>query len=637
MKDAFKLILAVAVAAAVFAGCSKPDNGSTSIDVPTSGGKVTVGGVTLDIPEGALEAPVKVEAKVLDELGAGLARPFDALAFVEFGPEGTRFAKSVTVTLPVKGTPVDRKLMAYYYNESEKIWTSVGEARPTAGGASFEIDHFSLYAVSGHYNYVNEWSSSLAGKVKEGLSDAEIFEQFKSRIDANIQDLFSWDITGGRYYRVTSFSEKYMYDINGKEGQGVYQIGDAVENWAGYHDSCGENLVYMSETQSMKHLDYNEFQKAMSENQEVCSSDFSRELHLVPSVLTASVSGELKKKGDTATIRFKAAAKTTGETVELKVYHSCVGFTSGYSDTTPNGSYDRIVELPYDDPTLGSNPPMAGQQLKVKASDASALKISAESVETNDEGEAVVTVTALKDNASGSVTATYDYNGGADSDHSEVTVSVGGGNDGDWHVTGILSDIRGESIFGISASVDVSFEFSFNPDKPEKVNMYGESLEVVPATFRISASNAHISPQGYYDMGVLGRGVYTISNVTCKTLTDIKGFVTVENGVACAVAYDMANPVDPVFVTYDVLTEVYSGNDLISSESETEEWGAPSQYSFPLKEGHYTNPIVLSTDNAETAMTDTKNFYVMLLSGNLIGMSEDSVLTGDIVVSAPKK
>lgn len=636
-EKAFNLILAAVLAVAVSAGCSKPDSGSTGVDVPTSGGRVTVGGVTFDIPDGALQAPVKVEARVLDERGVGLARPFDALTFVELGPEGTRFNKSVTVTLPVNGIPVDRKMMAYYYNESEKIWTAVGEARATADGASFDIDHFSIYAIGGHCDYVNGWASSLAGKVNDGLSDAAIFEQFKSRIDASIDDLFSWDIIGGRYYRVTSYSEKYMYDIGGREGQGVYQIGDAVENWAGYHDMCGENLVYMSETQSLKHLDYNEFQKALSENQEVCSTDFSRELHLVPAVLTASVSGSLKKKGDTATIRFKAAAKTTGETVELKVYHSCVGFTSGYSDTTPDGACDRIVKLPYDDPALGSNPPMTGQTLKVEVSNSSALKVSAESVWTDENGEAVITVTALKDNASGSVTATYDYNGGADSDHSEVTVSVGGEEDGDWHVAGILSDIRGESIFGISASVDVSFEFSFNPDKPEKVSIYGESMEVVPATFKIVASNAHISPQGYYDMENLGRGVYTISNVTCKTLTDIKGFVTVENGVACAVAYDMANPVDPVFITYDVLTEIYSGNDLIVSESKTEEWGAPAQYSFPLREGHYTSPIVLTTGNAGTAMTDTKNFYVMLLSGNLIGMSEDSVLTGDIVVSAPGK
>lgn len=514
------------------------------------------------------------------------------------------------------------------------------ETKSNAGGASFDTDHSSLYPIGSKYDYVNGWAEPLAEKVRSGMSDEAIFRQFKNRIESSLEDLFSWDIIGGRYYRVSRYSEWYMYSIDGKEGQGNYQIGVSNDNWAGYHDNASLNLRYMSETQSYEKLDHNEFQKAKDDRDDVCSSDFERELRLVPSVMTASASGELKKKGDQVTVRVRLAAKTTGETEEMKVFHSCVGFTSGYEDTTPDGTYDRLIKIPHDDPRLGENPPMAGQTLRLKVSDSSALKLSADEVETSPEGEAVVIVTALKDNASGEVIATYDYSGVAESDHSEASVHVGE-SDGTWYVSGKISDVRGKSMFGISTRIDIEFEFSFNLDEVENFAIEGKSTEGSPAEFRFIPSNIQISRKGSSRNGTVMEQ-YSISDVTPRPLENVKGYVTrYTDGVCFALAYDTAANNSPVIATYNVHCDCFcrvGPAKVKTSDDYTDKWDAPFQFSFPLKEGRYI-PLCMSRavieTNEETVRNDKENFYIGLGSASLAETSwaPTSTLTGEVIVS----
>lgn len=627
MKLFTKLFCAAAMA--MFAGCAKPE-ANNSANVPVNGGTFTVGGITIEIPEGAIDSPVEISAKIIKEPDGIKSLPYDALAMAEFGPERTIFNKNIKITIPVGKLPAGEKLAAYYYNEAESIWTVASEAKAGAGAVTFETNHFSLYAVGGHYDHVAESAGSLVDKVNAGTSDEAIFESFRKRIESRLTDLFSWDIIGGRYYRVERYNEDYYYDINGKEGQGQYQIGIGVPGWTGYHDEAASLFRYMSDTQSSENVDYDTYNKLKADKKDVYSTSFERELHLVPSVMTATLDGTLTKKGDKADVHFKLSAKTSGGKVsEYMVMHSCVGFTSGYNDTTPNGEYDKKIEIPDDDPSLGQNPPMAYQTIKVETTNSKAFKLSSSTLTTDEHGEAVVTVTALSDNPSGDIKGIFDFQYNHDTDHSEASVKIGGSL---WCVTGILSDIRPESEFGVTASTDISFEFTFDPAKVEKVSMYGEKMEMTPAEFTITASNVSIS-NGHYTIPGLGGADYIISNITPKTLTGIKGFVTSQNGVMCAVASDPARPENPVAATYDILTQTVDGfGKVIAEESEPAEWPAPMQFSFPLKEGHYS-PLVMTAANAMAAQSDKEHFYVMLMSGSLMAGADTATLTGDIVIS----
>jgi hypothetical protein len=76
------------------------DCGSATASVDVAGGEVTTeSGLTLAIPYGALDSATTITVMTTDETAPGATTPV-----YEFGPEGTVFAKPVTVTLPFTGT-----------------------------------------------------------------------------------------------------------------------------------------------------------------------------------------------------------------------------------------------------------------------------------------------------------------------------------------------------------------------------------------------------------------------------------------------------------------------------------------------------------------------------------------------------
>lgn len=613
-----RLTIILAVIAAVCMGLSscdskvKPDTGKT---VPTSGGTVEIGGVTIDIPDGALETPVKIEAKTGDVLSLA-ARPFGSLAMVKFGPDGTKFLKPIKVTLPLERKTKDAKLMVYYYNEDAGVWSAAADAAVVGSNAVFEISHFSLYSVGGHYDYVADGMDELMNEVNDGLSDAAIFAQFKSKIDSRLEDLFSWDIIGGCYYRVGSYSENYMYskDSGKKEGQGTYRIGNTTANWQGYYDNTNLYYRYMSDSGSFEKTDYNTFQKELQEGNEAYSDSFERELHLVPSAMTATIDGKLEKKGDQATIHFKLAAKTTGQKVQYKVVHSCVGLSSGYRDETPNGSYDRIVELPYDDPSLGENPPIAYQKLKVSVSDTKAFKLSKEEIETDIEGEATVTVTALKDAPEGDIKATFDYTSNVgkepEKDHSDASIHVGSKT---WYITGILSDNRAASSAGVTASADIAFDITFDLSKTEQIAAPFGTITGVYTTFNMVSSNVSIS-NGSRDFGqYVGLAEYEISGIKPKSYKNQRGFVDLSlfesRGICNVFCYDPAVLEPTAIAEYTIQTTMIGDKGPFDQWTDDDTWDGIVQISLPLVPGSYS-PLLIWGDNIQKCQTDNKNLYI---------------------------
>lgn len=76
------------------------DCGSATASVDVAGGEVTTeSGLTLAIPYGAVDSATTITVDMTDETAPGAMTPV-----YEFGPEGTVFAKPVTVTLPFTGT-----------------------------------------------------------------------------------------------------------------------------------------------------------------------------------------------------------------------------------------------------------------------------------------------------------------------------------------------------------------------------------------------------------------------------------------------------------------------------------------------------------------------------------------------------
>lgn len=93
-----------------------PDD--VSATVGAKGGTLKASGVTLDIPEGALNKDLKLTATNLGKSAPDELRTRQVSDTYEFGPEGTKFNKDVTVSFPNKSQ--DEHVEVYFTKEGSR-------------------------------------------------------------------------------------------------------------------------------------------------------------------------------------------------------------------------------------------------------------------------------------------------------------------------------------------------------------------------------------------------------------------------------------------------------------------------------------------------------------------------------------
>lgn len=122
----------------------EPDSGDSTTEVPEAeavvgaeGAKVTLAGVTLDVPPGALTAEVTLTVEVTDLSPEGyrLASPV-----YRFGPEGTRFAQPVTITLPVEGATEG---LVLHWSTPVGGWQAIRGTARSPAAIRAPVSHFS--------------------------------------------------------------------------------------------------------------------------------------------------------------------------------------------------------------------------------------------------------------------------------------------------------------------------------------------------------------------------------------------------------------------------------------------------------------------------------------------------------------
>jgi hypothetical protein len=112
---------------------------SVSVTVGTKGGKLQAAGVRLDIPEGALDKTVKITATNLGKSAPReLAKQLSDV--YEFGPEGTKFNKDITVTFP--GKMLDERAEVYFTKEDGSGFEVIKSERQGDEVAA-KVKHFS--------------------------------------------------------------------------------------------------------------------------------------------------------------------------------------------------------------------------------------------------------------------------------------------------------------------------------------------------------------------------------------------------------------------------------------------------------------------------------------------------------------
>ena len=113
-----------------------------------NGGELEVDGASLHVPRGALDRTVHITMETGDTRA-------DGLWSYEFGPHGTEFQKSATLTIEVDirdlvalGIDASRLSVAYVSDPDHADWQVLGgRYDPVTQTITVPIDHFSRYAL----------------------------------------------------------------------------------------------------------------------------------------------------------------------------------------------------------------------------------------------------------------------------------------------------------------------------------------------------------------------------------------------------------------------------------------------------------------------------------------------------------
>jgi ZU5 domain len=111
-----------------------------SAPVGAKGGQLRAAGVTLDIPEGALEKTLKITATNVGKSAPSELRTKQVSDTYEFGPEGTTFNKDVTVTFLNK--TMDEHAEVYFTKEGGKGFEII-KSEKRGEVVSAKVRHFS--------------------------------------------------------------------------------------------------------------------------------------------------------------------------------------------------------------------------------------------------------------------------------------------------------------------------------------------------------------------------------------------------------------------------------------------------------------------------------------------------------------
>lgn len=330
-----KLFLFISITSLLgFYGCSEKTSVIDEPEVNVSGGTFTVGDVKFEIPDGALDKEIKLTAKEIatpKDLPS-LKRPSDMVAAFEFGPDGTEFKKPVKVTVTLPKAMKSGKYLVSTYIPDEDTWEGVLFADVNGTVATFEVEHFSHYAVQNiTEGEVQRIMSTIVGGVMNNTNQMQIantVERMVTDVD-QMNCMNRWVIEGGIFKKPSYITVNYDYSIYKDnqltEGHGFMTYGKG--DYFGYENPKNDvSGIGVYEVTSFD-FEYNESIKRTSlldrrkkkwkdyvkEKQKVYSVGIQRKLEAVKPEIELTEKGTLAKKGDKEDIEAYLYVKHTGE------------------------------------------------------------------------------------------------------------------------------------------------------------------------------------------------------------------------------------------------------------------------------------------------------------------------------------
>lgn len=449
-----RLLLFVALVALLgFYSCSEKASVIEEPEVNTGGGTFTVGDVKFEIPDGALDKEVKLTAKEIANPKdlPSLKRPSDMVAAFEFGPDGTEFKKPIKVTVTLPKAMKSGKYLVSTYIPKDDIWEGVGYADIKGTEATFEVTHFSHYAVTAvDAASVTALSSIVANGTKSGKSEYQIIKEIEQKLIHDMNILYRWDI--GRsdvFYKPISLDVRFMTGIveNGhnRDGQGTLTYGkgdyldyehcDNEHNWTAEHVAfSGQSeqtqllFRFMDNDLSMIESRGRSMDDIKKDHQQILTVNITRKMEAIDPIIELTEKNTLASKGDEDEIELYMYVQHTGKS---EVWNSAIStchwndgnFTQDFD--TPFGTYETAVTLKDSEPDkLGPEGEpkydYPNQEVEVSVLDPKQVKIlDLKNVEgeknvfkttTDDKGKATIKIEALENTINTDFLAEWEYN-----------------------------------------------------------------------------------------------------------------------------------------------------------------------------------------------------------------------------------
>lgn len=189
-----------------------------SVVIGKKGGQVQAKGISLDIPEGALDKDVTITAKSTDKAAPANTKPISKV--YEFGPAGTKFAKEIGIRFDTEKE--DPKAVVYFTKESSEQEFEQIVTETKGKTASAKVKHFSLGFV-GIAGSESDLDSGLGGARDASTDPADAGGP---ALDASAPgDASSASDAGAKVQRITVRSRD-RYGRGADQTWGVYQDGD---------------------------------------------------------------------------------------------------------------------------------------------------------------------------------------------------------------------------------------------------------------------------------------------------------------------------------------------------------------------------------------------------------------------------
>lgn len=358
-----------------FYGCSEKTSVVEEQEVAVGGGTFTVGDVKFEIPDGALDKEIKLTAKEIANPKdlPSLKRPSEMVAAFEFGPDGTEFKKPVKVTVTLPKAMKSGKYLVSTYFPDEDTWEGVLFADVNGTVATFEVEHFSHYAVQ---NITEGEIQRIMSTIERGVMNSTDPMQIANTVEHMITDVDQmncmnrWALDEGVYKKPEKIGVQYRYayyvnkDVNKsdgelEEGQGLFTYvqgdyfgfnGGKPANTIGIYEIVSLNFQYRESISRMLLTDrrHKKWKDLVKEKQKLYTVMIERQMKAIKPEIELTEKGTLAKNGDKEDIEAYLYVKHTGE---LQAWNSLKSiYSSSYKAN--DGMVYETEDLTYEEPLM---------------------------------------------------------------------------------------------------------------------------------------------------------------------------------------------------------------------------------------------------------------------------------------------